>query len=68
MQVLFSKFLGLTLTCEQCGALLGYNDKDVYDHYIYCPICKHTNMVNYDKDYDGIVKGENNDTSKSDSE
>lgn len=41
VKVLADHFLGLTRYCDGCGALLGYNWKDLYEgKYIYCPICK----------------------------
>ena len=56
MQVLSQKFVGHIATCETCGALLSWQAYDVYDGYIYCSICKQKTFVNFDKNYDGIVK------------
>ena len=39
VKVLCPHFLGLTVVCSGCGALLGYKGEDVYDGVIYCPIC-----------------------------
>ena len=39
MTVYSQKFPGLVQICPECGALLGYNSKDIYENtYIYCPI------------------------------
>lgn len=41
MIILSEKFGGLLRVCDKCGAVLGYNGKDVYEgKYVYCPICK----------------------------
>ena len=41
MTVYSQKFPGLVQICPECGALLGYNSKDIYENtYIYCPICR----------------------------
>lgn len=56
MEILYPKHPGRIVICDYCGALLAYNDKDVYDGDIYCPICKQKTHVDYDKNYDGIIK------------
>ena len=56
MRVISQEFLGRLITCQNCGALLEWEDKDVYGSDIYCPICKKSNHIDYDKNYDGIVK------------
>lgn len=57
--IVFSQtYPGLILICEGCGALLGYKPADIYGNLVYCPICKHANAVNIDKNYDGIIKEE----------
>jgi DNA-directed RNA polymerase subunit M/transcription elongation factor TFIIS len=62
MQVLSPTFPGLILICEQCGALLSYNKTDIYGaNLVYCPLCKHANEIEYDKNYDGIVTEEKKD-------
>lgn len=46
MTILSKTFPGLTRVCDECGALLGYNAKDMYEKkYIYCIICKYKNEV-----------------------
>lgn len=55
MQVISSQFPGLILICNQCGALLQYTMADVYgNNLVYCPICKHANEIEYDRNYDGV--------------
>lgn len=58
MIVFSEKHPGRILICENCGALLGYQDSDVYGNLVYCPLCKKDNKIDYDKNYDGIVKEE----------
>ena len=58
MEVLFPRFPGRIVICSSCGALLRYNDADVYDSTIYCVLCKQPTHVDYNKNYDGIVKEE----------
>lgn len=58
MKVLFSKYPGLLTICNGCGALLQYTPADIYGKVIYCPLCKATTEVPYDKGYDGFVKEE----------
>ena len=55
--VVFSKtYPGRILICSKCGALLGYNETDIYGaNLIYCPLCKNCNEIDYAKGYDGIV-------------
>ena len=61
MVVLSEKFPGRIYICDTCGALLAYNDKDVYGNQVYCPLCKQPHTLDYDKNYNGVVenKGEN---------
>lgn len=62
MQVLSQKYPGRTLICDQCNALLAYNNSDVYGaNIVYCPLCHHANEIEYDKNYDGIVEEEKKD-------
>lgn len=46
MTILSKTFPGLMRICDGCGALLGYDAKDIYEKkYIYCSVCKHKNEV-----------------------
>ena len=46
VKVLVDHFLGLTVYCTKCGALLGYTAQDIYEkQYIYCPRCKEKIVV-----------------------
>jgi len=58
MIVLSEKYVGLFCICEGCGALIAkIQPSDIYaDNLLYCPLCKHQNKLNYNKNYDGIVK------------
>ena len=56
MIVFSEKYPGRILICQNCGALLGYNEHDIYGNDVYCPICKQKNSIDYDKNYDGIIK------------
>ena len=58
MKVLTRKHPGLIIICSGCGALLNYTPADIYGTVIYCPLCKATTEVPYDKGYDGFVKEE----------
>ena len=59
MIVLSEKFPGRILICQNCGALLGdIKEKDIYGNDVYCLICKQKNPIDYDKNYDGIIKEE----------
>lgn len=62
MEVLSPKFVGRIATCSSCGALLSYNDNDIYDATIYCPLCKQPTKIDYDKNYDGVVKNDKSDS------
>lgn len=62
MQVISQVFPGLILICQKCGALLSYNKSDIYGaNLVYCPLCKHANEIEYDKNYDGIIMEEKKD-------
>ena len=66
MQVLSKGYVGRTLVCSKCYALLAYNEADIYgENLVYCPLCKNCNIIDYNKNYNGIVK---NDTSTSSNE
>ena len=58
MRVISPQFPGRIIICSACGALLEWEDKDVYSGDIYCPICKQKTHIDYDKNYNGIVKQE----------
>ena len=68
MQVLSPTFPGRILICDRCGALLAYNNSDIYGaNLIYCPICKNANEIDFDKNYNGVVE-DNVNNNKSDTE
>ena len=47
VKVLADHFLGLTVYCNKCSCLLGFNGNDIYeDKWIYCPRCKEKVEVN----------------------
>ena len=57
MQVLSPTFVGRILVCDRCGALLNYTEADIYGtNLVYCPLCKNANTIQYDKNYDGVIK------------
>ena len=60
MEVLSQKYPGIMIICQGCGAVLANIQKsDIYGaNLVYCPLCKHANEIEYDKNYDGIVKEE----------
>lgn len=59
MKIISPTFVGNLVICSECGALLSWeNDHDVYDGDIYCPICKAKTHIDYDKNYNGIIKEE----------
>lgn len=61
MIVFSDKYPGRILICQNCGALLGaIKDSDIYGENIWCPLCKSANKIDYNKDYDGIVKNPKN--------
>lgn len=46
MTILSKTFPGFTCVCGECGALLCYTVKDMYEKkYVYCTLCKHKNEV-----------------------
>ena len=55
MNILSPKYPGRIAICSFCGALLSYNDNDVYDNIIYCPLCRQPTKIDYDKNYDGVI-------------
>lgn len=51
IQVLSPKFPGRILICDRCGALLSYQEEDVYgENLVYCPVCKNANKILYVKE------------------
>lgn len=57
MKILCQCYNGLIAHCDQCGALLGYNMKDIYgSNFIYCPQCNNKIEIPIDINYDGLVK------------
>ena len=58
MEILSPKYPGRILICDKCGALLAYNNADIYGNLVYCPLCKNGNQIDFDKNYDGIIKEE----------
>lgn len=41
---------------------MGYDKTDIYgNNLVYCPICREANAIDYDRNYDGIVKEEKKD-------
>ena len=60
MKIISKTFPGITICCSGCGALLAYTSADIYGNVIYCPICKATTEVPFDKNYDGLVKEDKN--------
>ena len=50
IEVIYPKFPGRILICDRCGALLRYEESDIYgDNIIYCPVCKYDNKIKYSK-------------------
>lgn len=46
MIILSKTFPGFMRVCDECGTLLSYAAKDMYEKkYIYCSVCKHKNEV-----------------------
>ena len=58
MRVISQNFIGRLIVCSNCGALLEWENKDVYDGDIYCPLCKQKTHIDYDKNYNGVIKEE----------
>ncbi len=58
MRVISQDFIGRLIICSNCGALLEWEDKDIYGEDIYCPLCKQKTHIDYNKNYDGIIKKE----------
>lgn len=63
MEVLSQKYPGIMIICQGCGAVLANIQRsDIYGaNLVYCPLCKHANEIEYDKNYDGIVMEEKKD-------
>lgn len=58
MQVLFPQYPGRIVICSYCGALLAYNDNDIYDSIVYCPLCKQPTHIDYNKNYNGVIEND----------
>lgn len=58
IQVLSPTYPGLICICEKCGALFSYQNSDIYGNLVYCPLCKNGNIIEYDRNYEGIIKPE----------
>ncbi len=56
MEVIINKFPGLLATCDKCGSILRWTPQDVYGKVVYCPLCKNSIEVPFDKNYDGVIK------------
>ena len=57
MIVLSPKPVLLLHVCEFCGAVLSYDENDIYeDKYIYCPVCSTKQECALQKTYDGGVQ------------
>ena len=62
MEVLYPKYPGRIVICSSCGALLGnIKEQDIYGSNVYCPLCKQPTAIDYDKNYDGIIKEQKSD-------
>ena len=58
MEILSKRHPGLFFICEQCSALVGnVKESDIYENeYVYCPLCKYKQKINYNKSYDGFIE------------
>ena len=55
--ILTKGYPGRILVCAGCGSLLSYQESDIYGaNLIYCPVCKYCNTIDYDKNFNGIIK------------
>ena len=63
MVILSNKHPGIMIVCQGCGAVLADIQKsDVYGaNLVYCPLCRFQNLLEYDKNYDGIITEEKKD-------
>lgn len=63
MEVLSQKYPGIILICQNCGCLMGnIKPSDIYaNNLVYCPLCKFQNILEYNKNYDGIITEEKKD-------
>ena len=62
MRLLDQRYFGSIARCYECGAVIAYNVKDVYDDcYIYCPQCKNKIKILFSYKYDGLVREEKKD-------
>ena len=57
MKLLNKCYFGQIARCPHCGAILGYEPKDVSDtQNISCLVCGFTMWVPFNPTYDGIIK------------
>ena len=62
MEVLSQKHPGIMIICQGCGAVLANIQRsDIYGaNLVYCPLCKFQNLLEYDRNYDGIIENPKN--------
>lgn len=62
MKVLSIKYPGIFFVCNECGALVGeVNENEIYeDCYVYCPICRNKQRLEYSKKYNGVIENGKN--------
>jgi len=62
MVVLSNKFPGIIIICQGCGCLIGnIQSSDIYaENLVYCPLCKYQNILNFNKNYNGIIENPKN--------
>ena len=60
MEILSQKYPGLYFICEQCGGMIGnVKNNEIYEgNCVYCPICHWKNKLEYNTNYDGIIKND----------
>lgn len=58
MKVISQVFPGIMIVCQGCGCLIGdIKPSDIYaENLIYCPLCRFQNILEFNKNYDGIIK------------
>ena len=62
MIVLSNRHPGIYFVCENCGSVvIDVKDNEIYENsYVYCPICKNKQKLEYNKSYNGIVINQEN--------
>lgn len=59
MKLLNPRYYGMIARCNACGALIGYEPKDVNENQnIKCPQCGFVLWVPFNTKYDGVIKEE----------